>query len=499
MKKIHHLLTAFCLCLSVQGAEYFAAAGAGPGGEGTRALPWTLSEALSGEKSIGAGDTLWLLSGVYRGGFSCELRGKAGAPVVIRGRGRVTIDLTPQDAKSSALFDVKGEHLLFRDLEFTSSHPLRQSGEKGSWPADIKRGSISARGSHLTFANLVVHDLAQGFGFWGNEESGEGGEIYGCLIYNNGWSGPDRGHGHGIYAQNARGVKRLRDNIIFNQFGYGIHAYGSEKAFLRGFHIERNVLFNNGSLHRPDHRASDLAVGGSCPMQDIIVSGNYTFGGGGLRLGYGLDVVNRGITVKDNVIGGSSRFSAIGQMTLVGNQFVAPGTLISWDEGGDQKIIADNNEYVRTTREFAAFNITAAGKTRGEPYDKWRAYIGEGAGSRYVEAKPEGIRVAVKRNSLESGRAHIIVYNWDRAPKVQVDLADVLKKGQRFRIVSAQNYYGTPVVAGIFDGAAVSLPMAPVPAIRPVGMADYAMPVTEPEFGVFVLSAEPGVAAGGPD
>ncbi len=41
-------------------------------------------------------------------------------------------------------------------------------------------------------------------------------EIYGCLIYYNGWEAPDRGHGHGIYAQNQTGTKKITDNIVFS-------------------------------------------------------------------------------------------------------------------------------------------------------------------------------------------------------------------------------------------------------------------------------------------
>ena len=73
---------------------------------------------------------------------------------------------------------------------------------------------------------MVLHDCAQGLGFWIYSPDSE---AHGNLIFYNGWQGrgTDRGHGHGIYIQNRDGAKLLSDNIIFDQFGLGIQAYGS--------------------------------------------------------------------------------------------------------------------------------------------------------------------------------------------------------------------------------------------------------------------------------
>lgn len=40
-------------------------------------------------------------------------------------------------------------------------------------------------------------------------------ELYGCVIYNNGWDIAGSGHGHGIYTQNdTSGTIKLLDNIF---------------------------------------------------------------------------------------------------------------------------------------------------------------------------------------------------------------------------------------------------------------------------------------------
>ena len=40
----------------------------------------------------------------------------------------------------------------------------------------------------------------------------------------------DRGHGHSIYVQNVNGNKRIVDNILFDGFSFGIHAYTVERS-----------------------------------------------------------------------------------------------------------------------------------------------------------------------------------------------------------------------------------------------------------------------------
>ncbi len=261
----------FVLLRATHGADLYVAADAAADGDGTKEKPWSLTVALAHPPALKPGDTIWVQDGLYRGGFSSTLKGTREAPITVRAAGeRAVIDCKPRDRKDSGTFAVAGEWTTFWGLEFTCSDPKRVTQEKGSWPAEMRRGGIDSRGSHISFINLVVHDTAGGFGFWGNEQGGESGEIYGCLIYHNGWRGPDRGHGHGIYTQNAMGTKRISNNVLFNQFGYGLHAYGSDKAFLRGFHVEENVAFNNGCLAGPDQRTADLFVGGGSAIEGAL-------------------------------------------------------------------------------------------------------------------------------------------------------------------------------------------------------------------------------------
>ena len=475
---------------AAHGAEFFVAPDASGDGDGSAAKPWSLAVALGHPAALRPGDTIWVRDGLYSGGFTSTLQGAANAPITVRAAGkRATIDCKPRDADDTGSFTVRGEWTTFRGLEFTCTGLQRVTATKGSWPADIRRGGITSHGSQIRFINLIVHDTAGGFGFWGNEQSGEGGEIYGCIIYHNGWKGPDRGHGHGVYAQNARGTKRIVDNVIFNQFGYGLHVYGSSKAFLRGFHVEGNVAFQNGCLAGPSERTHDLFIGGGAPIENLTLLENFAYGAG-LRLGYSAEVRNRGVVARNNYLAGSARITALEEIEFTGNTLLADGTLLSFDQGSNEgggKIIWDANVYLRTKVEWAPFNFSERGQTAGLTYREWQNRTGFDAKSSYIERRPHGTKVIVRANQFEKGRAHIIIYNWEKYPAVEINLKTVLEPGDEYRIVSAQDFFGEPVLTGRYTGDPVRLPMSGRKPVQPVGMPDYPLPVTEPEFGVFVV------------
>lgn len=105
----------------------------------------------------------------------------------------------------------------------------------------------------------------------------------------------------------------------------------------------------------------------------------------------------------------------------------------------------------------------------------------EGAGN------PSKLKVIVRPNAHERGRAHVAVLNPASSPEVEVDLSRVLSKGLAFRIVSAKDYFGPAVVSGVYEGQAVRVPMKPVEPPAPVGMPGTELPVTEPQFAAFVV------------
>jgi len=475
------------------GKDFTVSPSGAASGDGSKERPFDLGTALSEAKgAIRPGDTICLLGGTYKGAFECTLKGTRDAPITIRGLPgeRVTIDCQPPEGTDKAChFSVLGQWTVFRDFEVTCTGKKRGTTLTGSHPEEINRGGVNCLGANVKFINLVVHDTSQGFGFWSN---GEGGEIYGCIIYNNGWDAPDRGHGHAIYTQNKTGTKRLVDNIMFNQFSYGVHAYGSSAAFINSFHLEGNVSFNNGAAKSADSRTVNILVGGGSPSENITVVGNFTYatghGGTSLLLGYGAQ--NKDAVVKDNYFVGPASVRRWGKLTLTGNTFISPGAVLSLElpkEGGLGQYEMDKNTYVRMTGGAKPFGLIENKQDRGGDFAQWQKDTQLDKSSTFQSVAPTGVKVFVRANQYEPGRANVIVYNWDRKDSVEVDLKDSLKPGAKYRVVSAQDFFGPAVAEGTYDGRPVRLPMKDYRAPSPIGKEDYQPPATGPEFNVFVV------------
>jgi hypothetical protein len=325
-----------------------------------------------------------------------------------------------------------------------------------------------------------------GFGFW---SEGEGGEISGCLIYNNGWHGPDRSHGHGIYTQNARGTKRIADNIVFHQFAYGIHGYGSQKANLEGFDVEGNICFQNGCLRREGDNAPGILIGGACPVKRLAVRDNVVVAGG-IRLGYRWGTVSDDVVCTGNYADQGLVLRDFKKATIRKNTLVASSIVVMLE--GEKELLTkgldwDDNDYFITEGRWGDTGVIEHDKSRGLTFAQWRETTGVDAKTRFTKGQPTKLRVIVRPNAHEKGRANIAIINPQSLPEVEVDLSKVLANGDKYRIVSAKDFYGEPLAAGTYDGQPARIPMRPVKAQGVVGLPDAHLPQTEPQFGAFVV------------
>jgi len=477
------IAAAWLTCAAAGGKDYFVSPEGAAGGDGSRTRPLDLATALSDKGPVRPGDTVWLLGGTYRGKFTSRLKGTAEEPITIRQAPNCRATIDCRTDRGDGLFTIDGEHTWFWGFEVTCSDPKRATQIAGSHPPDIRRGQIHCIGSHIRFINLVVHDLACGFGIW---SGGTGGQVYGCLIYNNGWQGPDRGHGHAIYAQNKTGAKRLIDNIMFNQFGYGIHAYGSSRAFLKNFHVEGNVCFNSGSLSA-GKSAPNILIGGGCPAEGVTVASNFTWhddlSACSVRLGYG-KAINKRLKVEGNYFVGAVHVQRWADAAVSRNVFVGRGGLIALDRPGD----AEPKAYAWSSNGYfaaGARDVFGLGGRRMTMAD-WQAKTGFDRDSAFA-ALPKSTHAFCRPNRYEPGRAHVVVYNWASNKHVTLDLTSILKVGAKYKIVHAQDFFGRPAVAGTFDGQGLRVPLAPVKPVAPVGMADAKLRPTGPKFNVFVV------------
>ena len=262
------------------GTEFFVSVEGSPAGDGSAENPWDLATAFAHPAAVRPGDTIWVRGGVYNGHLTSQLAGTEAQPISVRAfpGEEVKWDLFLETESSTKLLRIDGQHTWFEGFEIFSSDPAsRTTATPGSWPEDVHRGDLVVSGDHIQLINLVVRDLDAGIGYW---SAASGGEVHGTLIYNNGWSGPDRNHGHGIYSQNEDALRTFSDNIIFNQFRNGIIVYGSSAASLKNHLLEGNVTFNNGRADGEGASgAFEILIGGGSVAENMTLRENHTYVG----------------------------------------------------------------------------------------------------------------------------------------------------------------------------------------------------------------------------
>lgn len=289
-------LSAFLLIAPLEAADWHVTADGKPDAAGSKEAPWDLPSALSGKQKVAPGDTVWVAAGTYKypdrkldsPGYTVRLAGAKDKPIQVRAvaGARVTIDggLTIQPPSA---------YLWIRDLEILvseNSSMSRTVGEPGSHPQSYNRpwGGLNVQaGQDCKYINLVIHDNAQGVSFWSGATDSE---LYGCIIYDNGWKAPDRGHGHAVYTQNQNGVKTISDCVMTGGYSYTMHAYGSRRAYVDNYLVQRNIAYDAGTF----------LIGGGRPSRGIRVLGNFLHGVA-MQIGYNAPE-NEDCEVRDNVI-----------------------------------------------------------------------------------------------------------------------------------------------------------------------------------------------------
>ncbi|MEI8314325.1 MAG: right-handed parallel beta-helix repeat-containing protein, partial [Verrucomicrobiota bacterium] len=379
--------------------------------------------------------------------FGSKLTGTSTAPIIVRqypGE-RATLDSTGLQGSTISL---TGSYTWYWGFEVASSSTARTSTQTGPWPTDVNCNPSIATpnaGTGNKFINLVVHDNPLGFGLWSANTDLE---TYGCLVYYNGWNAPDRGHGHGIYAQNLTGYKKILDNIIFYNTDHGMQAYGSAAAGVNNFTVDGNIFYENSRLFTAYTSGRNLLIGGDAVAQNPLVRNNCIY---------------RAVAGS---AGGTSDF------------------YLGYTSGASGAVMQNN--YIVCTALFAS-NLT--GMTMDSNY-----LCGTVSGlntatypnNTFTTTRPTtGTKVVVRPNTYEPGRANIAIYNWSLANTVTVDLTGAgLNAGDTYELHNTMNYFGD-VITGTYAGGTITVPMTGRTVAAPSGLPAPASPF--PQFGAFVL------------
>ncbi|MFN2570653.1 MAG: hypothetical protein ABR537_03425 [Gemmatimonadales bacterium] len=435
--------------------SHFAAPTGSPRGDGSILHPWDLATALAPGSRVPPGDTIWLRGGTYRGAFRSGVAGTAGAPVVVRGYPGERAIVDGGTSKSSTLY-VTGDNSVFWGFELTNSSVTRTTPLASE---EVRPNVVVNDASHTKYINLIVHD--GGVAFY-NEPATMDVEVAGWIIYNNGWQGPDRGHGHGLYLKSLVGPLVARDNVIFNQFGYGVHAYTNKgTGKLINIRIEGNVAFNSGLLASKPKSAPNILLGGADYATADVVRDNFTYfaadrttADANMKIGFGT-TQNGDVQVTGNYVAGGDPVLEFGSWSAAR---VANNTFLGAAASLIRRTSANSGAAV-----LQIFRDNLEARVPGES------------------------KIVVRPNPYERGRAHLIVYNWGRQDTANVDLTDVLEPGDHYEIHNVQDLFGAAVASGTFDGTAVKVPLQGVTPPVPVGMTTSPAPRTGPLFDVFLV------------
>jgi len=472
------------------GPEFYVSPNGSPSGDGSLTKPWDLQNALNQPARITPGSTIWLRGGRYtggtsRGGLLSKLTGTGDAPIVVR-------QFPGERAVVTNSLDVTGSYAWFWGFEITSA---RQADTGTDYEYLVKvRAGIGNR-----FINLVVHDGPNsGFAsFTPLYSTATQTIVYGCLIYNN---GTHFNLDHGLYLQNdvATGTVTVTDNIVFNNEAFGLHVYSKPaEGRLSGFDIEGNVLFGNGSISMPVNRNNELLIGGTPAAHDIVVRDNHTYreAASGFspyrvaaEIGYvdGADT-NGDVVLENNYFVGGFYINRWSSATVRGN--------LVYDYAGPM-VLTDSSLSGQSwtgNRFYGASTLSNWQRAPNKPADfaTWQAQTRLPDPGRYAGSGPPPNLVVVRPNQYEAGRANIVVYNWEQRATVSVDLSTALTVGDRYVVRNAQDFDGTPVIDGTYEGGSIQLPMAAVTPPPVIGRASTPPPITGPTFNVFVVMKAP--------
>ncbi|HZO90505.1 MAG TPA: right-handed parallel beta-helix repeat-containing protein [Chthonomonadaceae bacterium] len=349
METIVLLTGGILMAVPARATQWYVAPDGTPTGQGTKGSPWDIISALNGAHKVAPGDTIWLQAGTYKypfgthgSGYEVKLVGTKEAPIQIRGvpGQRVTLDgglaLLPPTT-----------YVWVRDLEILVSEPR----PRDPVPAELSNvaagyrgvnrpwGGVTGQSGHdCRFINLVIHDNNQGMGWWATTD----GEAYGCILYDNGWQGTDRGHGHAIYTQNREGRKIISDCIMTGGYGYSLHAYGSWQAYVDNYYVEGNIVYN----------ANEFLLGGGNPSHNIHVVGNYLYNVPRMRLGYDAPY-NEDCEVRNNIIvNGKLAINNYRKVVNAGNLILAKAE----PRPRGSKVILRPNKYDSDRANLAIYN-----------------------------------------------------------------------------------------------------------------------------------------------
>lgn len=388
---------------------------------------------------------------------------------------------------------VEGQWLEFWDLEFENINTNRT----GPRPK-----AVYNKNSHNAYVRLLIRDSGTGIF---NEPTAQDVDFSGCVVYNYGFEGAGKPD-HAFYIKSNVGGVRLHDNIAYNGYGYGIHAFSDvSTAHVNGVTLQGNVIFNSSMLSTS--RKANILIGANkagVQLQNDTAISNMTYwpltmtsSVPNMRIGYNNSYPGSNVYVKSNLVaGGRPAFEMIdwSTATVTSNTFhthSSTGTVVNFL---DQSL--PNGSYDWSSNTHYRASSAAAWYYNGwTDFLTWQGRVTPlAATDNAPSAAPPSNWVVTRILSYGGGpccdittEANLIVYNWTNAPTVTVNPDPVFEPGEQcdpYEVWNAQTM-AWPILTGCWRGGMLTLPLVAVTPPRPVGGPPS--PTTGTGFHVFLL------------
>lgn len=489
MKKYLILIVILFSCAAMwlaQGNPTYYASPSGAGSACGNDAPCSLATVLSAASPAAGGATVLLRGGTYPGPVVSAVSGALGsgldAPdgkVIIRPYPGERVIIT-HDGSANNTLSVTGAYQWWECIEITDPF-------KATTPALQALVSITGEG-HKFIAN-TIHDGRIGIF---DPAGATNLELNQNDVFYNGTISTE----HGIYSQNSTPTKRIIENIVNHNAGFGLHDFGSA-GFVRYMTELGNALIQNGAIQGSNtHRERQLYHSSSAgPMLALDDERNMTYEP--INASSTIQAVfdgnnNVDVVFKDNYLVGTEQLLIYGfsDATVTGNTLMPRNGFdrfvdVSRRAGGTWTF--DNNSYVLG---YADSNPSRWYNGSLKTFTQWVAATGYDTHSTYVEPashKPAANVVFVQPNAYIPGFGHVIIYDWLGVKNVSVDVGGILSLGDTYEVHYYQDPLGAPVSTGTYAGS-LTFTMTGLHVAAPTAFSGMAVPaLTAPEFGAFIV------------
>ena len=326
----------FWILPKLPNSYYCSNAGIGTG-DGSINNPWNLYDTLEGKYNIPPSSTIYIEGGIYKRRpkerIDLLLHGEKNKPIIVRPKngerviidGGFAIDYVNQD-------NVVGVWIC--GLEITISEPQHLSG------SDVitrPMGGVWFQGGNYCrlIHNKIYRATGSGISVW---SAASDTIVYGNIVYENGYVGSNRSHGHGLYGQNKKPSKKTFEHNIFVtgpavgfDTTYAFQFYGSPNSFVENCVIQENLFLGSVVIGRTGKDGSDR----------IYYNNNYQ-DKGGISFGYLSENNGMGTYRGNTMVGGSINIPHWKLLISLKNRIIAnnPNRYIGVNEKKNHSIVS---------------------------------------------------------------------------------------------------------------------------------------------------------------